>query len=355
MMRIETTRALAAVPLLALTVFAACSSETVDPPPAAPVNWHSFDPKPAAAAAAGPTEKERALAEAYTAALGSAPPADAGAGASPFAQLAPLVDDEAHFSFPGLDDAHGRDPIVHAHDVLFGAFDQRKFVATRVFRTPSAQTILWTMTGIQARDWMRVPASQKAVVVEGLSLLWTKDDGSISDVHVYFDVAAVKGQLGQAPKGLVAFTPPVPAAAAPQYVDQNGKDQDNAEVVRKALDALENNEAGYINTLTDDVEIHTLEKAEPSKGKDEAKAYFKAMHKAIAQLDTTVLNSWGVSTYAITEYTIAGEQVGPIGWVPQQKDAVFRQHVVSVAELRDGLIAKVWRYDNPAELVNPGF
>jgi ketosteroid isomerase-like protein len=355
MMRIETTRALTAVPLLALTVFAGCSSDTVDPPPAAPVNWHSFDAKVVDAGASGPTEKERALAEAYTAALGAAPPGDAGAAGAPFAQLAPLVDDEAHFSFPGLDDAHGRDPIVHAHDVLFGAFDQRKFVATRVFRTPSAQTIVWTMTGVQARDWMRLPASQKPVVIDGLSLLWTKDDGSISDVHVYFDVAAVKGQLGQAPKGLVPFTPPAPAAAAPQYVDQNGKDQDNTEVVRHALDSLENNEGAYLGALTDDVEIHTLEKPEPFKGKDEAKAYFKAMHKAIAQLDTTVLNSWGVSTYAITEYTIAGEQVGPIGWVPQQKDAVFRMHVVSVAELRDGRIARLWRYDNPGEIVNPGF
>jgi ketosteroid isomerase-like protein len=351
-MRIETTRALTGARLLAFVApatlaafagLAACGPETVAPPPAPPVNWHSFDARPLDAGTSAPTDKERALAEAYAAALGSAS----------FAQLAPLVDDEAHFSFPGLDDAHGRDPVVHAHDVLFGAFDQRKFVTTRVFRTASAQTIVWTMTGAQARDWMRVPASQKPVVIDGVTLLWTKDDGSIADVHVYFDVAAVKAQLGAGPKGVVAFVPAAPPAGTPQFVDQNGRDMDNAGVVRTALDALENNEGVYLNSLTDDVEVHTLERPEPARGKDEAKAYYKAMHKAIAQLDTTVVNGWGISTFAIVEYTIAGEQLGPIGWIPMQKDAVFRLHVVDVAELRDGRIARVWRYDNPSEILAP--
>lgn len=340
-MRIDTMRAAACASLLAVTALVACTSETVAPPPAPPVNWHSFDAKPVDAGTSAPTDKERALAEAYVAALGS----------PSFAQLAPLVDDEAHFTFPGMDDAHGRDPVVHAHDVLLGAFDQRKFVATRVLRTASEQTIEWTMTGVQARDWMRAPASQKPVVIDGVSLLWTKDDGSIADVHVYFDVAAVKAQVGAGPKGLVAFTPAVPPAAPPQFVDQNGKDQDNAGVVRAALDALENNESAYLNTLTDDVEVHTLERPDPARGKDEAKAYYKAMHKAIAQLDTTVVNSWGVSTFAVVEYTIAGEQIAPLGWVPVQKDAVIRLHVVDVAELRDGRIARVWRYDCPSEII----
>jgi ketosteroid isomerase-like protein len=342
-MQIDTMRAPACASLLTVIALAACTSETVAPPPAPPVNWHSFDAKPVDAGTNAPTDKERALAEAYAAALGS----------PSFAKLAPLIDDEAHFSFPGMDDAHGRDPVVHAHDVLLGVFDQRKFVATRVWRTASEQTIAWTMTGVQARDWMRVPASQKPVVIDGLSLVWTKDDGSIADVHVYFDVAAVKAQLGAGPKGLVAFTPAAPPAAPPQFIDQNGKDQDNVGVVRTELDALENNEGAYLNALTDDVEVHTLERPDAARGKEEAKAYYKAMHKAIAQLDTTLVNSWGISTFAVVEYTIAGEQVAPLGWVPTQKDAVIRLHAVDVAELRDGRVARVWRYDNPSEILTP--
>lgn len=125
-------------------------------------------------------------------------------------------------------------------------------------------------------------------------------------------------------------------------------------MVRTALDALENNEPAYLGALADDIEVHTLERSEPARGKDEARLYFKAMHKAIAQLDTTVDNGWGIATYAVVEYTIAGEQLAPIGWVPAQKESVVRLHVVDVNELRDGRIARVWRFDNPIELLAQG-
>jgi ketosteroid isomerase-like protein len=331
--------------LATLTGLAACAPETVAQPPGPPVNWKSFEAHAAVdAGPAGPTEKERTLGADYATSLAS--PA--------FAQLSPLVDDDARFTFPGTDDAHGRNSVVHAHDVLFGAFDQRKVVATRVWRTASQQTVEWSMSGVQARDWMRVPATQKPVTISGLSLLWTKDDGSISDIHLYFDVAAVKAQLGAGPKGLAAFTPPAVPAGAPQFIDRNGKDDNTVDVVKAALDALENNEPAYLAALTDDVEVHTLERPEPAHGKDDARAYFKAMHKSIAQLDTTVDNGWGIATYAVVEYTIAGEQLAPIGWVPAQKESVVRLHVVDVNELRDGRIARVWRYDNPSELLASG-
>ena len=172
---------------------------------------------------------------------------------------------------------------------------------------------------------------------------------------MYFDVAAVKAQLGSPPKGLVAFTPPPPPSGPTQYIDQNGQEKDNVGIVRAALDALENNEPTYAGSFTDDIEVHTLERAEPLRGKDEAvRAYFKAMHKAIAQLDTTVDNGWGMAQYAVVEYTIAGEQLGPIGWIPAQKDTVLRFHVVDVCELRDGRIARIWRYDNPTEALSTG-
>ncbi len=343
-MTTDTKRAHASALWIALTAAAACTSETVAAPPAPPVNWHSFDARAVDAGTSAPTDKERALAEAYAAALGSAS----------FAQLAPLVDDEAHFSFPGLDEAHGRDPVVHAHDILFGAFDQRHFAATHVWRTASEQTVAWTMTGVQARDWMRVPASQKPVVIEGVTLLWTKDDGSVADVHLYFDVAAVRAQLGAGPKGLTPFVPPVPPAGPPQFVDQTGKEMDNVGTVRTALDALENSEPMYLNSFTDDIEVHTLERADPARGKDEPRAYYRATHKAIAQLDTTLVNGWSMPNFAVVEYTIAGEQIAPLGWIPLQKDAVIRLHVVDVCEIRDGRIARVWRYDNPSEIVAPG-
>jgi SnoaL-like polyketide cyclase len=329
-----------------VTPLAACS-ETVPRPDPPPVNWQSFQRAAADAGPGAPTAKESAIAQAYATALGS----------SGFTALASLVNDDAHFSFPGpgLDDVQGRDAVVHAHDVLFGAFDQRRFVMSRLFRTADEQTAEWTMSGVQARDWMGVAASQKPVTIRGVSLLWTKDDGTLSDFHVYFDVAAVKALLGSGPKELAALPAPAMPTGATAVVDQTGQEPDNVAVVRTALDGLENtNEAAYLGTMADDVEIHTLERVEPARGKEERRAYFHAMHKAMAQLDTTIENGWSVGPFAIVEYSITGEQLGPIGWVPQQRDQVVKLHVVDVDEIRNGKIAAIWRYDNPNEMTAPG-
>jgi hypothetical protein len=330
-------------------VLAGCSSETVGPPPSVPVNWQSLEPHPIADA--GPdilTARERDLPGVYAAAVAS-PGLD---------QLGPLFDDEAHFASPGMDDAHGREAVVRAHDALFGAFDDRKITVDRVWRTPSEQAIEWTLTGTQGRDWLSVTASHRPVGFTGLTLLWTRDDGSITDAHVYVDVARVKAQLGVGPKELLALPLAQSPAAPPQVYEQppiaassDAGDDKRLPVVRSWLDALENdNEAAYVGAVTDDVEVHTQELPLPARGKQPMKAYYKAIHQAIGQLDTTVDNGWDVAPFAIVEYSVAGEQLGPIGWIPAQRDKVVRLELVDICEVTNGKIARVWRYDNPSQI-----
>jgi ketosteroid isomerase-like protein len=334
------------VAIATLVFLGACSSESVGPPPAAPIDWHAFDVhRVLGAGPSGPTARERAVSEVYGAAL-----------ASPgFSQLGPSLDSGAHFAFPGLSDARGREAVVHAHETLFGAFDARAIAVSRVWRTDSTQALEWTFGGTQARDWMGVAATGRTVAFKGLTLLWTKDDGSISDVHVYFDVATVKAQLGAGPKELAGL--PAPAApsaeAAPQALEQSGSpaEADNVGLARAWLDALEKNDlAGYEAAVTDDVEVVTPEREQPLRGKGDVRAYFKSIHKAIAQLDTTTDNAWGIGNFAIIEYDVAGEQMAAIGWVPAHHDKVVRLHVVDVLEVRDHKIARVARYDNPEEI-----
>ncbi|MDP9000815.1 MAG: nuclear transport factor 2 family protein, partial [Myxococcota bacterium] len=304
------------------SLLGACSGETVAQPPPAPVDWRSFQPRPILdSGPTGPTPNERAVAESYTAALESP-------GVS---LLSARLDPDAHFAFPGLHDAHGRDAVVQAHGMLFGAFDQRKFAVARVWRTDSAQSIDWTMTGTQTQAWMGVPSTGKPVAFRGLTILWTNNDGAIKDGHVYFDIAVVKGQLGVGPKDLLNLPPSPPAGGAgtSRVFEQanSAEEKSNILLCRAALDALENNNLpGYLSAVTDDVEVHTLERAQPLRGKDDIRAYFKAMHNAIGRLDTTVENDWGIGPFVIVEYDIAGEQIGPIGWVPIQREKVVRLH-----------------------------
>lgn len=332
-----------------LSVLAAgCSSETVAAPPPPPVDWQAMQAaRTSEISKPAPTAKERAVAEAYAAAL----------TVSDFPRLASLLDPDAHFAFPGMPDAYDRDAVVKAHGALFGAFDQRAVGLSRVWRTNSEQTLEWTMTGVQARDWMGVPATHKPVAVRGLTLLWTKDDGTITDVHVYFDVMVVKAQLGAGPKELEELPLPSMPSAPPQVFEQTGSPDEAADVAaaRAQLDALENNDdPGFLGTLTDDVQIETPERAQPMRGKEQARAYFKAMHKAIGQLGTTIDNAWGVTTFAIVEYTISGEQLGPLWWVPAQRDKVIKLQVTDVVQVTGGKVAHIWRYDDPAQIAPGG-
>ena len=126
--------------------------------------------------------------------------------------------------------------------------------------------------------------------------------------------------------------------------------------MKSALDALESNrEAGYLAAMADDVEVDLLERVAPARGKADAKAYYLAMHKAVGQLDTTVISAWGVAPYVVVEYSVAGEQLGPLGWpvawIPARRDNVVRYEVVDLCEIRDGQIARVWRYESPEEVL----
>jgi hypothetical protein len=338
------------LPAVAL-LLVACSSDRVSPPLAPPVNWGSLErqPPPDAGPDAFTSEKERELPVAFANAL-----------ASPgFAQLGPLLDEDAHFAFPGMDDAHGRTSIVHAFEVTLGAFEQRRLQRDRIWRTPNEQTIEWTMSGTLARDWMGVPATHTATTFKLLTLLWSKDDGTISDVHLVFDVAVVKAMLGAGPKGLTPPPAPVFGTEEPKITVQGNPptyaEKSNVAACEAQLDALEgNNLQKYVDAVADDVEVFTAERVEPARGKDDAKAYFKAMHKAIGQLDTTVENAWGVAEFAVVEYFVAGEQLGAVGWVPAQRDRVVRLQIVDIAEIQGGKIRRVWRYDNPLQLVAAG-
>jgi ketosteroid isomerase-like protein len=329
------------IALIAGLFAAACSGESVAQPPPPPIDWRSFQVRPAQdAGVVKATDKERAVAEAYMKGL-----------ASPdFAQLAPILDDDVRFDFVGEKLTHGRERMLKALDELFGRFDKRSFVATRVWLTDNSQAIEWTMTGVHAREWMGIAATRKPVAFKGITLIQTKDDGTVTDVHPYFDVALVRAQLGAGPKELEALpAPAAPPTTGPQVFEETGapSEEQNAAPVKAALDALERNDVNaYLATMTDDVEVQTLQRAQPARGKDEQRAYFTAMRKSIRQLDTTVTSNTGVGSYAIVEYFIAGEQVGPIGWVPA-RERVFRMFTVDVAEIRDGKIARIWRFDDP--------
>ena len=95
--------------------------------------------------------KERAVVEAYVGAVSS----------RNLAALGPMLDVGAHFMSPAFGDARGREGVVHAHEALFGAFEDRQLDVSRVWRTDSAQMVEWTFRGVLDRPFGRMPASHE--------------------------------------------------------------------------------------------------------------------------------------------------------------------------------------------------
>jgi hypothetical protein len=337
--------------LIVLSALAtACAAETVELPPPAPVHWQSSTST--ASGPTTPTEKERAVADAYTRAL-----------ASPrLAALGPLLDDEVLFSL-GAHNTRGRDRVVKAHEDAFGPFDGRRFVASRVWLTDStqavnSQAIEWTMTGTQAREWMKVAPTNKNVAIKGLTLLWTTDDGMITEVHVYLDEDIVKAQLGAGPVELRKLAPPPLPSGAATVTEHQGSAEETANVaaLRGMIEALEDNrEAAYVSNVTDAFTVVTLDESEPLHGKEAARTYFRNIRRAVRQVDTVIENAWGVGRYAIVEYSITGLQIAPLHRVSVAGDGgmhPLHTQFVDVAEFEGGKIARVWRYSDPASFAS---
>ena len=323
---------------LFIGLLAACA-ETVNRPPPPPVDWQSFQVQPAPdGGAPKATERERAVAALYTQAL-----------ASPgFGQLSSMLDEDAHFTL-GDKDTRGRDRVLKAHEELFGAFDERKSAATRVFRTDRSQTVEWTVSGVQARPWMGIGATQKQVVFKGVTLLWTNDDGSLSDVHVFFDPAVVKGQLGVGPPELKKLPAPPMPSGPPEVLEQEGTPEESANValVRARIQAIEDNKlSAYLSTMAGDFEFLTLDNSQPVRGKDSAERVFRALRNSIGDLDTVVRNAWGVQQFAVLEYSVAGLQLAPLGRITFVPNRLFNSRVVDIFEIRNHKITRLWRYDD---------
>ena len=322
--------------LCGVVLVAACSTERVDAPPPVPVNWGSLD-RPQPVVARAPTAKERATAEAYVTAL----------GAPQLSALAPLFDELGHVAF-GRKDARGREKVTAFHEQLFGAFDQRKTTVTRIWRTDETQSVEWTLSGVHAREWLGVAPTQRPVAIRGITLLWTRDDGTLTDAHLYFNVAAIKAQLGVGPKDLqerAASLQQAPTQAPPVEQDGGAAEHREKQVVRDELDALEQaKEPEYLDVFADDVTVDSLVVPQ-LRGKDAIKTYFRGIRHAIGQLDTAIGNIWGIGPFVIVEYTISGEQVAPFGAVPPTNEHSLRLYVVDVLQFQGEKISHVWRYD----------
>ena len=325
--------------LVALAMLAACAPETVPRPAKPPADYASLKPKavtqddPLAA-----TELERQIAAKYIKAL----------SAADFAGLEQLFDEDAHFVFVGDKlDSHGRREIMAAHTKLLGSLSPRQFAARRVLITDRTQAIAWTLTGNDK-------ATQKAVGITGMSLVWTKDDGTISDLHMFFDEAVLHAQLGGEPKVLQSVPLAQAPSGPPEIVDQTHAPDEakHAQIASDWLDDFEKGEPKYLAAMTDDVEFETLEAAKPMHGQADARVHYDRMHHAIGNIDTQLIPpALAAGDFVEVEYRIVGEMRDKVAFIPRLNIPLITLYVVDVLQFKGDKIAHVWRYDDPLQIL----
>jgi ketosteroid isomerase-like protein len=327
--------------LALIAALAACSAELVERPENTAIDRASLTPK--ATIDAGPvvaTQLEMQIATRYLAALSS----------PTFDGLAKLVDDDATFIYVDTkNNAHGRNDVLASHQALFGEIEPRTFAPTRVLVTDRNQVIEWTLEG-------KDKTSKKPIGFRGVTLVDTKDDGTIRSIRVFFDEALFRAQRGQEPKVLAGVALPKLPTGPPEIVvqTQSATEGKNVRVVADWLDALENNQTKYAAAMTADVEVQTQELSKPTKGAIDA--YYAQMHKVFGNtLDTQWAIGWGIGDYVVVDYRIVGDMRGRLGvggWVPA-KNGPVTLFVVDVIHLTNGKIDSVARYDDPGQILWP--
>ena len=105
--------------------------------------------------------------------------------------------------------------------------------------------------------------------------------------------------------------------------------------------------------MTDDVVVETLERAQPMRGQEDAAGLLQGASTTRSASSTRRSTTRTASRASRSSSTSSpGEQLGALGWLPgaARQGASASRWSTSI-ELRDGKVANVYRYDNPAEVL----
>ena len=312
------------------------SVDTTPPPPAATAEAPNADAKPQPTMA---ELQERTL-KSYVDAM----------NARDAKKLAALYAEGAVVKAAGAPDATGRDAIGASYQKLFDAFSTYKMAPSRVWTKDDVVVAEWAFNATHTGDLWGIKATEKPVGAQGVDVMWFDKDGLVKEHHVYYDGATILAQIGvskQKARAVPALPPSAQRVAATGSADE-GKNVELAKAMSAAIESKK--EADFVAALTDDAEFEDLTMPLPSKGKAEAKKFFKAMVTAFPDAKVETHNAWGVGDFVISESTMTGTNKGAFFGLPATKKAVSVRSL-DIVQVKDGKIAKGWSYSNAADFM----
>ena len=249
--------------------------------------------------------------------------------------------------------AKGRDAIEKFFVGYFTGFPDCKLGFSHHFAGKNVVVSQWVFAGTNTGELMGGKPTKKAVGVNGVSVLWFGDDGSITKEQAYWDDGTLLGQLGLSKEKVR------PVAALPASEDWIVAKDDDGEKKNLAAFGAQGDAFGkhdlkaFADTIPDDAMQTDYSSTTDAKGKKAVLALVGGYLKAFPDLKMSMDEGgvWAFGDYVVDAGTASGTQTGPLGPVKPTKKAVA-VHMCEVNLVKDGKIAKTETYMNSMEMMD---
>lgn len=266
-------------------------------------------------------------------------------------KFASVYAEGAVISSAGLNEVTGREAIAANMAEWFETFKDVKLGFSRVWVKGDHLILEWVINGKHHGELFGVKGTEQPIGHYGLSIVAFDQDGKVVSEHRYGELGTVMTQVaGKGAKAKARPIPPVPEKPETIAAKGSPEEEKNVDAAKAMFGALEGKkEADFLAALSDDVEHDGLLHLETTKGKDEAKKFFKTFTTAFPDAKFEITKAHAVGDYAIIESVMKGTHKGALGSVAPTKRPVAL-HLVDVVRVKDGKIARVWTYQNGLEL-----
>lgn len=247
-------------------------------------------------------------------------------------------------------DASGREAIAQSYQKLFEAFKDYTVAPSRVFTKGDIAVVEWAFNGTHTGDLWGIKATEKKVGAMGVDVMWFTPEGQIKEHHVYYDGGTILSQIGLS-KQKARSIPTL--ASSPQVITSTGsadetKNIESAKNMDAAMDAKK--DADWLANMADNVEYDDMTQPQTSKGKPEAKKFFKEMTTAFPDIKSTTHNAWAFGDFVVTETSWTGTHKGAFFGMPATKKSVTAKGL-DIMQFKDGKMVHGWGYSNGADFM----
>jgi len=234
----------------------------------------------------------------------------------------------------------GRDAIVAEYQRWLDGMKDLKFELGRVFQNDGTVVVEWAFSGTHTGDFLGVKATQSPVGAAGASVLTFDAEGHVTKEERIFDIDTIRKQDDKRAKvGTFRAPPPLPVNVEPHVAKSPADGEAQLAIARALYAAIDNDKpADALALAAEDVAIEDYARPHPVKGKAAARTLLEEYEAALPNRTSTT------TMFAADGYVVADREVHA-----STKRRSFVEHFVDVLEIRDGKIARLWTWSNPAE------